>query len=109
MKQLIVAETRVVSANREVTFEAGLPEICSDTAKLGKKILEDKRKPNYQWRARQKSRSNLGGAVADVDHFNSATALLEHGRQVSHAKITLILVANEHHVGARPGRDDGIF
>ncbi len=74
---------------------AGRAQLLRHLAELRQEELEDEREPDQERLARREPRGDLLRAVAHVDHLHGAAVPLQHGRQVSHAEIALVLIADE--------------
>ena len=98
-QQLVVAQARIVAADGEVAGDPGGAKMAAPRAELRQEELEDQREPDHQRLARRQPRRDLLAAVADVDHLHRAAVPLEHGRQVPHAEIALVLVADQDDLG----------
>jgi hypothetical protein len=74
---------------------AGLAQMRGHAAELRQEELEDERETHHQ---RLPCRQPLGDpfrAVANVDHLDGAAVPLQHGRQISHAEVALVLVTDQ--------------
>src|SRR5215469_13539312 len=93
-QNFIMTETGVVPSNGEMAVDPGLAEKPGEPPILGKKILEDEREPNYQWRTCDEPLSDRLRAIPDIDHFHGSTVLAQNRREIAHSKVALILIAD---------------
>ena len=84
-----------MAADGEVARDAGRAQLLRQLAELRQEELEDEREPDHQRLARRQPRGDLPPAVTHVDHLDRAAVPLQHGRQVSHAEIALVLIADK--------------
>ena len=94
-QQLVMAQARIVTADGEVGGDADAAQMGGDAAELGQEELEDQREAHHQRRPLEKSRGDFRAAVANVDHFRLVAVPLQHGRQISHAEVALVLIADQ--------------
>ena len=96
-QQLFVTQARIVPADGEMTFDAGRAQVLRQHAILRQEELEDEREPDQERPAFEKPRRNRFGAVAHFHHLGRAAVPPQHGGQVAHAEIALILKADQRH------------
>jgi hypothetical protein len=94
-QDFIMAEAGIVPSNGEMATDPGLAEKPGQAPILGKKILEDQRKPDYQWGTCDEPLSDRLRAIPDVDHFHGSAVLSQYRREIAHPKVALILIADQ--------------
>ena len=103
-QHLVVTEARIVSADDEMAVDADGSKMLGQALELGQKKLKDQGEPDDQRRRRQQALADPLRSVAHIDHLDRAAVRLEHSREVYHAEIALILIADQD--GVRPDDQD---
>jgi hypothetical protein len=64
---------------------------------LRQEELKDEREPDHEGRTREEARGYGRGAIAHLDHFRRVAVFSQHGREVSHAQVALVLESDERY------------
>src|ERR1700756_4236708 len=89
-------------ADGEVTGYAGRAQVLGDAPVLRQEELEDQRESNHQRPAFKQPPGEYIGIFANFEHIDCATVPPQHGSQVAHAKIALVLETDERHFRPAP-------
>src|SRR5215472_7679212 len=95
LQDLVVAQAGEMPANGKVRGDAPRPQMLGNFSKLGQENLKYQREPDHERLPRYELLCNLFWSIANIDHLDGMSPLLKHGRQISHPKIALILIADE--------------
>ena len=105
LKQLLITQAGIVAADGEVALDASSTQLPRHLTELRQKELENERESDHQRLARRELPSDRLAAEPHVDHLHRAAMSVQHGRQVAHAEIALILIADQCDVWtARSGK-----